>query len=674
MEKWTFTSRRMGASWLRAALLACLLPTASAADGTAPIPSPVVADIMKSIRAATFEVVMKKAESDPLKYEKPLPMELLPFAQRNDKYDSIGTAFAIAPGSFVTAAHVTSSASGSMLGTPALRDAQGNVYPIDKVTRFSMGKDFIVFTVVGAPRVTPLPTSTDIQVDTPVLAVGNALGEGIVARDGTLTSQTPEEQEGRWKWIRFSAPASPGNSGGPLLDAKGRVIGVIARKSPNENLNYALPISLLLDAPANKAEMGSRMTVSLPFMPTARKVLTINAGFDLPLAFSEFDAKVLALTNQNGQAALDQLMHDSADSIYPRGKSARVLADFFLTPNPQLVMQQPDGYWDVPRNTNGGGAQLGNDGQVWVNSQANTLLFRIHYPADLDVAKSRGDSRLLGEQLFKAITLSREIGSERIRITSPGDAGKPEMIHDDVGRVWQQWRYPFPYQDSVLVLAALPTPDGYVGMMRLGKNFAATNMAADLRLMMNLMQVPYDGTLPQWRAFLGDEKLRPAPMAQWKTALDPAGEVSIELPRLGLTVDKRVLNVSDRSHMRVIAGMMMDGEHAAWDVLNLSVILDDSPATTRIAALRRPRPASDAGQGAMANWADMVQLRGRYAGNPQRNGNSFFVQKLVGAAGTQPADARFFYELTYGAPMSASEAEVASAGPRLLEMFHVREK
>src|SRR5205823_2232592 len=98
----------------------------------------------------------------------------------------------------------------------------------------------------SAPR--GLETNRTPNIDDPVMAVGNALGEGIVIRDGLYTSQTPEVQDGRWQWLRFSAAASPGNSGGPLLDGVGRVIGLIEAKSPNENLNYALPIANILDA------------------------------------------------------------------------------------------------------------------------------------------------------------------------------------------------------------------------------------------------------------------------------------------------------------------------------------------------------------------------------------------------------------------------------------------
>ena len=62
--------------------------------------------VLPQIQAATFEVVAAKPVKDPLTYEKPLPLELLPFQERNDKYYSIGTAFALGNNRYVTAAHV----------------------------------------------------------------------------------------------------------------------------------------------------------------------------------------------------------------------------------------------------------------------------------------------------------------------------------------------------------------------------------------------------------------------------------------------------------------------------------------------------------------------------------------------------------------------------------------
>ena len=118
--------------------------------------APASAELQKKVRAATFEVVMRKPEKDTLSYEKALPLELIPYTERTDKYFSVGTAFAVAPGTFVSAGHVILSGLGSQFGPPALRDSGGNVYPVDRVLKFSLHEDFVVFTVSKGPAASRL--------------------------------------------------------------------------------------------------------------------------------------------------------------------------------------------------------------------------------------------------------------------------------------------------------------------------------------------------------------------------------------------------------------------------------------------------------------------------------------------------------------------------------------
>ena len=178
----------------------------------------------------------------------------------------------------------------SQFGPPALRRSDGAVFEIDRILRFSEHEDFAVFSLQNDPQPPALLTNREPKLDQPVLAVGNALGEGVVIRDGLFTSETPEAQDGRWKWIRFSAAASPGNSGGPLCDGDGRVIGIVVRKSPNENLNYALPITRMLDAQEKRVlirnprsayhsctarrRMPTRMNLSCPSLgrPSSKRI------------------------------------------------------------------------------------------------------------------------------------------------------------------------------------------------------------------------------------------------------------------------------------------------------------------------------------------------------------------------------------------------------------------
>jgi hypothetical protein len=73
-----------------------------------------------------------------------------------------------------------------------------------------------------------------------VVAIGSPLGlEGTVS-DGIVSAIRRDEQDRTW--IQTDAPVSHGNSGGPLLDMHGKVIGVITRGTEGgQNLNFAIP-------------------------------------------------------------------------------------------------------------------------------------------------------------------------------------------------------------------------------------------------------------------------------------------------------------------------------------------------------------------------------------------------------------------------------------------------
>lgn len=89
-----------------------------------------------------------------------------------------------------------------------------------------------------------LGTVTGIKPGDPVVAIGNPLGEEFSVTDG-IVSQI-RDQEG-YKVVQTTAPISPGNSGGPLFNEQGEVIGVVTFTKQDtagraQNLNYAVAI------------------------------------------------------------------------------------------------------------------------------------------------------------------------------------------------------------------------------------------------------------------------------------------------------------------------------------------------------------------------------------------------------------------------------------------------
>jgi serine protease Do len=89
--------------------------------------------------------------------------------------------------------------------------------------------------------------SEDLRVGDWVVAIGNALGEGISATDGIVSrkdvSITDDTGLTRYNLIQTNAAINPGNSGGPLVDMAGEVIGITNAKISAvgvEGMGYAI--------------------------------------------------------------------------------------------------------------------------------------------------------------------------------------------------------------------------------------------------------------------------------------------------------------------------------------------------------------------------------------------------------------------------------------------------
>lgn len=87
-----------------------------------------------------------------------------------------------------------------------------------------------------------LGSSQEVTVGEPVIVIGNPIGLEHTLTDGLVSSRRLWEGK---KYIQMSAPVSPGNSGGPVFNAYGDVVGVTVAKLRGENLNLAVPIDKL---------------------------------------------------------------------------------------------------------------------------------------------------------------------------------------------------------------------------------------------------------------------------------------------------------------------------------------------------------------------------------------------------------------------------------------------
>ena len=98
-----------------------------------------------------------------------------------------------------------------------------------------------------------LGDSNEVRVGQIAITIGNPFGQefstttGIVSAIGR-TIRTSDSHFTLPKVIQTDAPMNPGNSGGPLLDRQGRVIGIdaqiITRSGSNTGIGFAIPINI----------------------------------------------------------------------------------------------------------------------------------------------------------------------------------------------------------------------------------------------------------------------------------------------------------------------------------------------------------------------------------------------------------------------------------------------
>lgn len=186
-------------------------------------------------------------------YLKLYPTSESPLASINPEILSSGTGFAInSKGYILTNNHVVENA--KSITIKGVNSDFKTSYEAEIVLR-DKNNDLAILkikddkiTTNSNPPYNFKPTLADVGEN--VYALGYPLratmGDEIKLTNGIISSSTGFQ--GDITNYQISVPVQPGNSGGPLLDSKGNVIGVISSKHVGaENVSYAVKISNLLN-------------------------------------------------------------------------------------------------------------------------------------------------------------------------------------------------------------------------------------------------------------------------------------------------------------------------------------------------------------------------------------------------------------------------------------------
>ena len=459
-----------------------------------------------------YEIVTPKIESPKIKYAKELPFDKLSFKERNEKYYSIGTAFFISDKELMTAEHVLSLMFYSQFHNFYIRDSDGNVYPFDKVKKYSTRRDMAVFNLKKYPdKIIPLSFTNKVEIGDTVFSAGNAQGEGVIYRAGQVASFTPEAQYGKWKDIRFTSPASKGNSGGPLLNMEGKVAGVVIKKNPSENYNIAVPITEF-DNLKDKAIFHIR-NMSLFIEGTDDRVSSSwSFEADLPESISKLaDKSQQSLMDFRG-ALSSKLIERSKDRFYPRGERFRDYLRSQINVNRFGQVEPTSNYAQWKVDTFSSEVIPISEEQKVTKSRFKRSTWHavIEKPVDMPLQKFIDSPKSIMDTFLKATAIRRPVGTEQVRVVSLGEPEKVTKWTDKLGRKWQSSQWNLSFSNLFVYSHCLPHPRAVICNIDIKQSYELS-----LGYLKNIQQeageivVGYEGEVDDWVEYfsLGEEYL-----------------------------------------------------------------------------------------------------------------------------------------------------------------------
>ncbi len=158
---------------------------------------------------------------------------------RDDKRSGLGTGFVIGEGLIATNYHVIGEGRAILVET-----ADGKKHEATAVHAFDRTLDLAIIRInLKDLPILQLADSTKLKDGQTVVAVGNPHGLKYSVVSGVLSGR--RDIDGR-PMLQLAMPVERGNSGGPVVDRDGKVLGVITMKSAvTENLGFAVAVNSL---------------------------------------------------------------------------------------------------------------------------------------------------------------------------------------------------------------------------------------------------------------------------------------------------------------------------------------------------------------------------------------------------------------------------------------------
>jgi len=600
---------------------------------------PISTEMLKLVHEAVFEVVLEKPVDDTIVYEKKINWDLVPFKMRNDNYHSIGTAFAISKTELMTAFHVIETIEDGY-DKYFVRDSQENVYEVDMITGGSKEKDYLIFTVKNKTFDTFFQFERKFNIGDPVFSIGNALGEGIVIRDGLVLGTAPEEYTGGWNRLKTSASSSPGNSGGPIVTPNGKVVAVLT--SRRDNIIYSTPVDVILKDDrsvllyktktqyihillANEVSNFFETKASLP--DTYSNVSRIFREAYIKYYIDSMNALFEEAPEYLGEDNSEYLLN-GGNSLW--GRSGGLLVSYVDPDDDKWKLKRP---FYSPDN-------IGDDGKMY---HADLYyygfdLYKINKPNSVTLEKICTDPKYIMDLILKNKRTERRIWDNEYRILSYGKPAYTEHFRDSLGRTWINANWKIGFDFTVLIMYILPMPDGPVVLITKQDSASFQEYNWDLQKTCDHIFPAYGAAFDEWDNFFALTQYVPDFLRDMRFNWNSKEQsFSLNSGYISINADKQVFNWNDKSELFLYPAWYKQDNKIEFGILRISILADQRDKE-KIILHRNIKPDPILGTDFIEDWNDLLLEKFPYNENPvvSKEKNNGFMGSIIKAKQPNP--------------------------------------
>ena len=613
--------------FLAAAALSCTSISQGAQSDQRQKAAGISEQALRLTKTAVFEVLVEKAREDPTIYEKELNWEVVPYVIRTDKYYSIGTAFAISETELVTAFHVIDLGERSLVyDRYYVRDSQGQVFEIDQIMGGSNERDFLIFTVKDRTFTEYFHLEKDFQTGNSVYSIGNALGEGIVIRNGLILGTIPEEESGRWNLLKSSADGNPGNSGGPLVLPDGRVVGLVT--GLRDNILYSVPAELILNF--DRRELPFRIKPVFGHLILSNKLnRTFETSVPLPGQYLTVQSRILEAYTENYDSSMTQLFAEAPEYLTGSG-SAYLLNSSLSSVFPQLDYVDPnDNNWKLS-GLETKGFDLPDNGRLIQATVSDYAFYKINKPDSAPLEKVNADPRYILDLMLQNVRSERTLwGNDKYRILSFGDPASVSTYTDTLGRTWTTAWWLITYEDRVLIMYILPLPNGPALVVSIQSSSEKDEYEWDIRKICDHLYAAYSANFESWKEFMMEKSYIPDFLKDfhfdWRQETQT---FSLKVGSISIAADKQVFDWTGASELFLAPSWYKPKDTVEFGIRK--VIIDrDIRGNDYILVYRNIKPDSKLGAKSAEIWNDLVAAKYPFDEKP-----GISVKDNTGSVGT----------------------------------------